>query len=92
MIDLLILLLAPALRFRENPRKYWYFFWALVPAYLLDVLVAHTSFALVAGWPHPGEYTVSQMLYRLCREPDGDLYRQIGLKINKVSGLNHIDV
>lgn len=90
MIDLLILLLVPALRFLDAPRKYWFYGWAVLPAYLLDVAIAHTSFALVAGRPQSGEYTVSQMLPRLSLGEDGELYRQIALKINKASGLNHV--
>lgn len=93
MIDLLIILLRPALLFLNAPKKHWYFFWAPIPAYFIDVLVAHTTWAAVAGFPHIGEETVSDTLERLCNDvthPDHELFVQLGLKINRAVGFPHI--
>jgi hypothetical protein len=93
VIDLLIVLLVPALRFLKEPKKYWYYFWAPLPAYLIDVVIAHTTWALVAGFPKIGEETISDTLERLCNDianPDFELFVQIALKINRTVGYNHI--
>lgn len=93
MIDLLIIMLVPALRFLENPGKYWYFSFAPIPALILDIAVAHTTWALIAGMPRKGEVTVSDTLERLCRDtnhPDHALFLQIALKINRAAGFAHI--
>ena len=93
MIDLLIVLLVPALRFLDNPGKYWYFSFAPIPALILDIAIAHTTWAIVAGMPRKGEATVSDTLERLCIDtthPDHDLFLQIALKINRAAGFAHI--
>jgi hypothetical protein len=92
MIDLLILLLVPALRFLNEPRQYWYFFWAPLPAWLIDIAIAHSTWALVAGFPRIGEVTVSDTLERLCRTPGPDqpLFIELARKINRASGTQHI--
>ena len=93
MIDLLILLLVPALRFLNNPGKYWYFSFAPIPALILDIAIAHTTWVLIAGMPRKGEVTVSDTLERLCRDtthPDHALFLQIALKINRAAGFVHI--
>lgn len=94
MIDLLILLLVPALKCTDGgSRKPWHIAAAVV-AYMLDLIIARTTFALVAGrGPRNGEHTVSQMLEHLSDDethPDRELFRQIALKINRVSGFEHI--
>jgi hypothetical protein len=63
---------------------------AAVVAWLLDILLAHTAWALVAGWPREGEVTISQTLGRLCSpenadHPDYWLFVEIAKKINRVS-------
>jgi hypothetical protein len=93
MTEILCILLMPALRFLDNPKKYWYFFWAPIPAWLVDFFLCHTFWALAFGWPKEGEVTISDMLERLCNEyehPDNLLFIQIGLKINRVAGFAHI--
>jgi hypothetical protein len=86
VIDLLIILLRPALLCVEG-RQYRYLPFALL-AWLVDIALAHTTWALIAGWPHRGEWTVSQTLERLCvdwNNPDVHLYRRIAQKINRTS-------
>lgn len=88
MIDILCLLLPFALRYEQNKLYLPITFVAL----LIDVLLAHTTFALLAGFPKKGEWTVSQCLERLCNDygnPDRELFIQIALKINRISP-NHI--
>ena len=85
MIDLLIILLKPALLAAEGGVRW------LLPvtfvAWLLDVLIAHTTWALIAGWPRRGEWTVSQTLERLCVTPGPDqaLYVELARRINRIS-------
>jgi hypothetical protein len=90
VIDLLLILLPLALKYETNKL---YFPITLV-ALILDVIIAHTSFALMAGFPKKNEWTISQCLERLCKEysnPDVELFRQIAIKINRVSpNGNHI--
>ena len=86
-------LLRPALLCLDNPKKYWYLFWAPLPGWLADIFVAHTTWALVAGFPHIGEVTVSDTLERLCDDidhPDHLLFVAVGLKINRAVGFVHI--
>jgi len=96
MIDLLIILLKPALLCTEA-KKYQYFPFALV-AWVVDMIIAHTSWALIAGRPQKSEWTISQTLERLCNpsnsnHPDFKLFVAIGEKINKVSPTkNHIKI
>jgi hypothetical protein len=93
MIDLLIILLAPALKFLNEPKKFWYFFWAPLPAWFADIIITHSTWVLVAGFPHIGEVTISDTLERLCSDlehPDHALFWQLGLKINRVAGYVHI--
>lgn len=88
MIDLLLILLKPALQYERNK---WYLPITFI-ALVIDVILAHTTFALFAGWPRKHEWTVSQCLERLCNEygnPDRELFIQIALKINRISP-NHI--
>ena len=95
MIDLLILLLRPAVACADNPKRYWYLAPITILAWFVDVLIAHTTWALVAGWPKAGEVTISHTLERLAHpdnaaHPDYNLMRQIALKINRVTESPHI--
>lgn len=95
MIFLLILLLRPAVACADNPKRYWYLAPIAIVAWFVDIIIAHTTWALVAGWPQEGEVTVSHTLERLChphnfRHPDYFLFRQIALKINRATNSNHI--
>jgi hypothetical protein len=60
----------------------------------LDVLIAHTVWALVAGWPKHNEWTISDTLERLCvdiKNPDWGLFIGIAKRINRESPTkNHI--
>ena len=97
MIDLLILLLRPAVACADDPKRYWYLAPIALAAWLIDTIIAHTSWALVAGWPRRGEWTISDTLERLCAHtnsthPDYFLFCEIGYKINRATQSNHIKV
>jgi hypothetical protein len=66
VIFLFLILLKPALQCVESGK--WWLFWAVLPAYLLDVFIAHTTWALVFGWPKRGEWTISHTLERIVSE------------------------
>lgn len=87
MIDLLIILLRPALLWESDKLRYWYLLPAALVAWLADMVAAHTTWALTAGWPERGEWTISHTLERLCvtTGPDQSLYIAIARKINRVS-------
>lgn len=63
MIFLFLILLKPALECVEEGK--WWHFWAVIPAWFLDVFIAHTTWALVFGWPERGEWTISHTLERI---------------------------
>ena len=92
MIFLLLLLIGPALKCIEGGN--WRYCWAVLPAYLLDVLIAHTTWALVFGWPKPHEWTISHTLERIVKDqshPCRLLAVEIAKQINAVSPTgNHI--
>lgn len=87
MIDLFLLLLRPALLAAEggswNP-LHWL---ALLIAFPLDVLIAHTYWAALAGWPQRGEWTISHTLERLTVQPSDNqsLYVALAHTINRYS-------
>jgi len=87
VIDLLILLLRPTLKYTEGG-DVRYLPIALI-AWPLDILLAHTTWALITGgFPRKGEWTISHTLERLCvdwNNPDVHLYRRIAQKINRIS-------
>ena len=87
MIFTFLILLQSALRAAEGGSKNPLDWLALLVALPLDVLVAHTTWALIAGWPKPTEWTISHTLERLCVTPgpDQSLYIAIARKINQVS-------
>ncbi len=93
MTFLLCLLLRPALLCIRAPGKYWYLLPVALVAWLLDIFIAHTTWPLIAGFPHVGEVTISDTLERLCldrKNPDQDLFIGIARKINRVAGYAHI--
>lgn len=95
MTELLCLLLKPALVCVANPGRFWYLVPIAVLAWLVDVVLCHTAWALAFGWPRPGATTISDTLEYLCVDhthPDNLLFIQIGLKINRVAGYPHIKV
>jgi hypothetical protein len=84
VIFLFLLLLKPALECVEGGK--WWHFWAVIPAFLLDVFIAHTTWALVFGWPKSGEWTVSHTLERLIKQgPRCELAIVIAKEINQLS-------
>lgn len=92
MTWLLLYLLPYALRYEDGEEKLFVIH-AFV-AWVADIIVAHTSFARIAGRPKQGEWTVSQMLERLCVEythKDYLLFHSLAVYINEVSPTkNHI--
>jgi hypothetical protein len=87
VIDLLILLLVPALEAVEGKSKNPLHWLAAAVAFPLDVLIAHTTWALVFGRPEPYEWTISHTLERLVHEPGPNREVCIALakKINSMS-------
>lgn len=91
MTEILCLLLYPALLCLSNPYRYFYLVPFVVLAWWVDFVLCHTFWAMAFGWPKHGEYTISDMLERLCLDrmhPDQDLFIQIALKINRVDPLH----
>lgn len=86
MIDLLLLLLYPALLWDSDRRKYWYLLPVALVATFADIVACHTTWRLIAGKPRRNEWTISQTLERLCIDhgPDQFLYVQIARKINRI--------
>lgn len=87
MIDVLILLLKPALLWESNPKKYWYLTPVVAVAAIADILAAHSAWVAIGGWPRKGEWTISHTLERLCKTLSTDqlLFIQIAKKINRMS-------
>ena len=88
MIDILILLLGPSLLWESNPARYWYLTPIVFVAWVVDMAIAHSTWAVITGWPQKNEWTVSHTLERLCvdyQNPDHHLFVQIAKKINRVS-------
>lgn len=87
MTWLLLKLLPGALRYTDGGERQFILHAAI--ALVLDVIVAHTTFAVIAGRPAKGEVTVSQMLERLCHpsnsmDPNHALYWELSLYINRL--------
>ena len=96
MIDLLIILLRPALLYVEDKATPW---WRLdlalvaIVAWWVDVTIAHTTWRVMTGPLLTTEWTISHTLERLCVTPgpDQQLYIEIAKKINRESPSgNHI--
>ena len=95
MIDLLIILLIPALKAVEGGSRNPAHWLCAVVVGLVDVVIAHTTWVLVTGhWPKRGEWTVSKALERLCLDYDHKnwtLYCSFAKYINRQSPTrNHI--
>lgn len=94
MLDVFLLLLRPALMCVDaGSRKPHHIIAALI-AWVLDIVIAHTTWALIAGKPRKNEWTISQTLERLCvdiNNPDWPMYYGLARKINRISPTgNHI--
>lgn len=89
MIDILILLLRPALWCADGGVWHrWVYMWPVVLiALIVDVTIAHTTWALIAGFPKKGEWTISHTLERLCKEPNTkqNLFIELSKEINSNS-------
>jgi len=96
MIDLLCLLLYPALLGLSNPKKYWFFIPITLLAWIVDFIANYTIISiLIMAFPKQGEYTFSQRLGRLVKEsgPDQQLFVEIAKKLNRIDPLhNHISL
>ena len=92
MTFVLLVLLKPALLCVEGGK--WWLAPIAIIAWIADIIVAHTTWALVAGMPQKGEWTVSHTLERLCKEtthPDYLLFFSIARMVNRISPTrNHI--
>ncbi len=91
MTFVFLLLLRPALMYVEHGQSRY--FVQAVFAYWLDVILAHTVWAVIAGWPKSGEWTISEMLERLVRDTDHNdhaLFVEIAKKINRLANSQHI--
>jgi hypothetical protein len=90
MIDALILLLKPALRAADGGSRNPLDILAALTAWPLDMLIAHTTWAAMYGWPQKGEWTISHTLERLCA-PENAAHEdywwlvQTAKKINRAS-------
>lgn len=85
MIDILVVLLKPALVWESNPWRYWWLTPLVLVAFIADVVAAHTSWAVIAGWPKKGEWTISHTLERLVQESPDPFYKALAMKINSIS-------
>lgn len=88
MTWLLIKLLEKALQFADAKQKK-YVAHALI-AYVVDVFVARTTFAAIAGQPKGGEVTISHMLERLAHPSNSQhqdylLFVELAKYINRKS-------
>lgn len=87
MIDILVLLLRPALLWESDPKRFWYLTPLALVAQIADILAAHTAWVAIAGWPKTHEWTISHTLERLCMTsgPDQMFYISLARKINRLS-------
>lgn len=88
MIDLLVWLLKPALAAVEGKSKNPLHWLAALVAYVLDIVIAHTTWVALAGWPQRGEWTISQTLERLVQDtahPRHYFYDALARRINEAS-------
>lgn len=87
MIDILIILLKPALLWESDPKRYWYLTPLVLLAVIADIIAAHTAWRVIAGAPHRNEWTISHTLERLCVTSGDDQMFFIALarKINRLS-------
>ena len=91
MIDLLCLLLYPAIVGLARPTTHWFLMPVTLLAWVVDCLANYTTISMLVGeFPRWGEWTFSQRLERLCKEPSPDqqLFIQIALKLNRVDPLH----
>lgn len=88
MICLFILLLRPALLCVDGGSRKPHHIVAALIAWVLDIIIAHTIWRLVAGPLQESERTISDSLERLCLDvnnPDWGLFCSIAHRINRIS-------
>lgn len=90
MIDIMLLLLVPALKAVDGGSRHPAHIAAAVIAWPLDMLIARTTWRAIAGPLHKGERTISDSLERLCHPDNAGHERyaffcEIGREINRVS-------
>ena len=88
MTFLFLLLLRPALMCVDAGSRLPHHVAAAFVALVLDVILTHTVWRLIAGPLQGKERTISDTLERLCRDddhPDVALFIEIARKINRVS-------
>ena len=94
MIFLFILLLRPALLCVDGGSRKPHHVAAALVAWVLDLLIARTTWRLFAGPLQGSERTISDSLERLCKDinnPDWALYYSLARRINRLSPTgNHI--
>lgn len=87
MIDLLILLLRPALQCTDAGSRHPKHVAAAVAAWLLDLVICNTTWKGIAGPRQGSERTISDTLERLCITPGErqQLFIEIAKEINRKS-------
>ncbi len=94
MIFLFLLLLRPALLCVEGGSRKPHHVAAALVAWVLDLIIARTTWRLVAGPLQGSERTISDSLERLCLDinhPDWALFYSLSRHINRLSPTgNHI--
>ena len=88
MIFTFLLLLKPALRVVEGGSRHPFDVLCALLALPIDILIAHTTWTLVAGFPRTGERTISDTLERLCKDaehPRYALFVAMAKEINQLS-------
>lgn len=88
MIDLLCLTLYPALLWDSDRWGYWYLLPVALFAWVVDIMLAHTLWPLIAGWPRRNEITISDTLERLCMDFTHPHHR---LFVAIAKTINHLD-
>ena len=88
MIDLLLILLRPALLALEGGSRNPLHWLAALIAWPVDVVIAHTTFRALGVSPRGHEWTVSDMLERLCMDfehPEHSFFVGLAKMINRRS-------
>ena len=94
MIFLFLLLLRPALLCVDGGSRKPHHVLAALVAWVLDLIIARTTWRLFAGPLQDSERTISDSLERLCLDinhPDWALFYSLARRINRLSPTgNHI--
>ena len=68
MITVMLLLLRPALLYADAHDRRFVIVAGVV--FFIDMLVAHSTWAVIFGWPERNEWTISSTLERICSDPN----------------------